>query len=98
MDVLLGLSSLSRVLVGFGEGVYANIRVSDGAFRAQRVRWVRGCECCGTEMLGPTASRTNKSIGNVTSTSAAAIAETVDDVFQKKQKKGRDQGGTHRGS
>ena len=49
-------------------------------------------------MLGPTASRTNKSIGNVTSTSAAAIAETVDDVFQKKQKKGRDQGGTHRGS
>ena len=87
MDILLGLSSLSRVFVGFGEGVCANIRVSDGAFGTQRVRWGRGLDCCGTEMLGPTASRTNKSIGNVTSTSAAAIAEAVDDVFQKKQNK-----------
>ena len=87
MDVLLGLSGLSRVLVGFGGGVYSNIRVSDGAFRAQRVRWGRGLDCCGPEMVGPTASRTNKSIRNVTSISAAAIAQAVDDVFQRSKKK-----------
>jgi hypothetical protein len=29
MDVLLGLSSLSRVLVGFGEGVFNDCLVSD---------------------------------------------------------------------